>query len=112
MLPENLRDANRASADHMAVLFAAASLRIGNTGQDITLNESELDLLARVEHRRWCADRIERGWRYGARDNALLLHPSLRDFDELPPDEQEKDRVAVRTLAAVLSKTGRALQRG
>lgn len=61
-----------------------------------------MERLARIEHRRWMADRIDRGWTSGAaRDNARLIHPSIRPFDELSAEEQEKDRNAVRALAKI-----------
>jgi hypothetical protein len=50
------------------------------------------------------ADRIERGWRSGPeRDNARLIHPSIRDYDRLSEQEKEKDRQAVKVLAGIVS---------
>jgi hypothetical protein len=106
-LPENLRDANRAAAEHAPILFAAAGLRLAEAGTPAVLEEAEVELLARVEHRRWMADRIERGWRFGeTRDNARLLHPSLVAFEVLSAADQEKDRAQVRAMAEVLGREG------
>lgn len=105
-LPENLREANRAAAGHMAILFASEGLRLADAAaiRRAVDDPVVLDRLARVEHRRWLADRIERGWRYGAtRDNARLLHPSILEFDALSQDDQEKDRAAVRAFAKILA---------
>jgi hypothetical protein len=97
-LAENFRDANRAAAEHVPILLAAAGLQPGDAADETTL-----DRMARIEHRRWIADRIDRCSRYApVRDNARLLHPSLRDFDTLPPEEQEKDRNQVRTILSIL----------
>lgn len=50
------------------------------------------DMTARDEHQRWYNERWEQGWRYGpVRDNERKLHPSMRDFDELPLGERLKD---------------------
>lgn len=103
-LPENLREANRAAADHIAILFASVGVAFGDptaVGRALA-DPATLERLARVEHRRWMADRIERGWRSGKeRDNARLIHPSICDFDALSAEDQEKDRNAVRKLAEI-----------
>jgi hypothetical protein len=114
-LPENLRAANRSSADHAPILFASAGLRIepvagGAKPAQLTLDE--IERLARVEHRRWMADRIDRRWRAGkTRDDAMRIHPSLRDFDALSASEQEKDRSTVLALAQVLRIIGKMVTR-
>jgi hypothetical protein len=109
-LPENLRDANRASAEHAPILFAAAGLRIAGAGpgvEPVALSSAELEFLARVEHRRWIADRIDRGWRYDKiRDGRLMLHPALVPYEALSEDEKEKDRNAVRVLLSILAEQG------
>jgi len=103
-LPENMREANRASADHMAILFASEGVAITDKAAILrAINDpATLDRLARVEHRRWMTDRIEQGWRHGeTRDNNRLIHPSICDFDALSADDKEKDRNAVRKLAEI-----------
>ena len=113
-LPENLRDANRASADHAPLLFAAGGLRLvfDKAAESYSLSSEDLELLARVEHRRWVADRINRGWRYGkTRDDKLMLHPSIVPYEDLSENEREKDRNAVRTLLDVLTQQGLTLVR-
>jgi hypothetical protein len=109
-LPENLRDANRAAAEHAPILFAAAGLRLAASGMPAVLGEAEVEMLARVEHRRWMADRIERGWRFGEkRDNARLLHPNLLPFEALQLKDQEKDRAQVRAMVEVLACEGQVV---
>ena len=114
-LPENLRDANRASAEHAPILFAAAGLRIASAGpgvEPVALSSAEIEFLARVEHRRWVADRIDRGWRYNKiRDDRLLLHPALVPYEALSDDEKEKDRSAVRVLLSILGEQGKVVIR-
>jgi hypothetical protein len=114
-LPENLREANRASAEHAPILFAAAGLGIAGAGPGIepaVLSSAELEFLAKVEHRRWIADRIDRGWRYGKiRDDRLMLHPALVPYETLSEDEKERDRNAVRVLLSILAEQGKAVIR-
>jgi hypothetical protein len=98
-LSENLRDANRAAAEHVPILLAAVGLRAGDAANDETIER-----MARIEHHRWIADRLDRGWRYAPmRDNARLLHPSMLDYDALPEMEREKDRNQVRTILGLLA---------
>jgi hypothetical protein len=111
-LPENLREANRAAAEHAPILFAAVGRRIVSR-LDCPAHElaaEEIETLARIEHRRWMADRIDRGWRSGPeRNDDLLIHPSIMPFDLLSPQDQEKDRSAVRALQAALAHSRRHL---
>lgn len=113
-LAENLRDANRASAAHAPILFAALNLAFvpkDEARAPVTPDAEEIERLAQVEHRRWLADRIDRGWRHGpARDDRRRLHPSLVPFEELTPADREKDRNAVRALIAVHAEQGLVLQ--
>ncbi|NLH81981.1 MAG: hypothetical protein GX458_14185 [Phyllobacteriaceae bacterium] len=100
-LPENLRDANRAAADHVPILLAAIGRKAATwTGTDAaTLSEAEWAVLARIEHRRWAADRIDRGWRFGpVRDDDARRHPCLVPWEGLSDAEKAKDLESVRTL--------------
>jgi hypothetical protein len=114
-LAENLRDANRASAAHAPILFAALNLAFvskDEAREPVTPDAEAIERLARIEHRRWLADRIDRGWRHGpTRDDRRRLHPSLVPFEELTPADREKDRNAVRALIAVHAEQGLVLQR-
>ena len=99
-LPETLRDADRAAADHLAFLPVVIGRPLPADPADLTAEE--LEQLARAEHRRWCADRIDRGWRWGERrDDATRRHPSLVPWDRLSEADRQKDRNAVETLVAV-----------
>lgn len=114
-LSENLREANRAAAEHVPILFASAGFQITAVGpsvEPVLLSNTELELLARVEHRRWIADRISRGWRYGKiRNDQHMLHPSLVPYEALSEADREKDRNAVRALLIILAQQGLAIIR-
>jgi hypothetical protein len=99
-LPESLRQANRAQADHFAI--KAATLRRG-------LDDATLEALTEAEHRRWMAEKIVAGWRHGpVRDDARKLHPSLQAYAGLSEAEQRKDRDAVLTVARGLAREAAA----
>lgn len=106
-LPENIRHANRASADHIAVKLAAIDCRIvSGPAPGFAFTDAEIDDLAMMEHRRWAGERLLRGWRPGARNNDRRLHPDLKPFEVLGDDEQQKDRDAVRAIPEVLALAG------
>ena len=88
-LPESFRAANRAQADN---------IEIKKTQLSVARSLEFLERMAEAEHRRWMADRILSGWRYGnPRDDAKKLHPSIRPYPELSEDEKKKDRETVNT---------------
>lgn len=112
-LPENVRHANRAAADHIAVKLAAIGCRIvAGSGKPFAFIDAEIDGLARIEHRRWCAERLLRGWRTGSRDSDRRLHPDLKPFEELDEDARQKDRDAVRAISEVLALAVLSIVRG
>jgi RyR domain/TrkA-N domain len=108
-LPENLRNANRSSVEHAPILFAAAGYQIVANPEIKSSfpSDAEIELMAQVEHRRWMADRIERGWHFAAnRDDRLMLHPDLIPYEQLSDTGKQKDRNAVQTLAGIMKNQG------
>src|SRR6516165_4018887 len=113
-LPEMLRQANRSTVGHALILFASAGLRlVARSGIESAAPTSpELEMLAAVEHRRWIADHIDRGWRFGEkRDDRLMLHPDIRPYDALDEPDKEKDRTTVCVLLNSLRDQGWAIVR-
>ncbi len=91
-LPEGMRLANRAQADH---------LPIKRRTLDIARTDEVLEALAIAEHRRWMAEKVVAGWRYAPqRDDGRRLHPSIRPYDELSEEEKQKDRNTVLSALA------------
>ncbi|MFY7926933.1 MAG: RyR domain-containing protein [Aquidulcibacter sp.] len=102
-LPETLRNANRSAVQHMSIILKAVGFEPGHP-----IDDSLIERMARIEHRRWIVDRIEFGWRYAPeRNDALLLHPSLRNYEELTSEEQEKDHSQVRKLLELFLARGK-----
>lgn len=106
-LPETYRNANRYSADHLDVKLRAVGRRIvrSDTAPDAPLSEPELELLARMEHERWCADRLLDGWRYGeTRDNERKIHPNLLAYNQLTDPIKQLDRDNVLRIIEIEKK--------
>ena len=96
------RCSNISAADFGQVCREILSgMRRRNPGQP----ESErLELLARLEHIRWCRFHYLNNWTFGypeqggRKDSMRRVHSDLRPYDSLPEEEREKDREGVRTL--------------
>ncbi len=66
--------------------------------------------LAREEHARWIAEKLNQGWRYArTRVNRARLHNLLVPWDALSPMEQRKDIDAVAAIPELLDRAGFAL---
>ncbi len=60
--------------------------------------------LRRLEHQRWCAERLLLGWRHAqTTDRDLRLHKDLQPFDKLDREVQEKDATIV-TISDLLAQ--------
>ncbi len=91
----------------MAVKLAAIGCRVvDGSASNFAFTDAEIEVLARMEHRRWSGERLLRGWRPGERDDERRLHPDLKPFEELDDDGREKDRDAVRAIPEVLAQVG------
>jgi hypothetical protein len=109
-LDEDLRESNRQQADHLLVKLRALGLA-SVAGSDPhpaldRLAETGIELLARMEHLRWNAERILGGWKRGPRDLARRVSPYLADWDELPDEIREYDRASVRAIPDLLARLG------
>jgi hypothetical protein len=106
-LTETYRDANRGAADHIAVKLASLEYFIpqdpSNWSQQVDLTEN-LELLAKLEHNRWYAERRLNGWQYGPkRDDNRKIHPCLIPYEQLSEQEKQKDRTNIQDLQEFFS---------
>lgn len=109
-LDETWRQANRDVVAHIPAKLAsvdipperwrgAAGLPQLGEAERLYHGHSDLEVLARLEHERWNAQRRMEGWRYvdaPAKDQGRRLHPSLRGYDALTEQIKEYDRIMVR----------------
>ena len=104
-LSADLQDSNRQMADHVPVKLRA--IRCYKSGRSRSLplekfEESEGELLARMEHSRWCAERFISGWRLGATNHGEKTNANLVGWDRLEKKIQDYDRQAVDCIPRVL----------
>jgi hypothetical protein len=109
-LPETARNANRITADHFEVKMRALGYSILSKevlSESLVLQPEQLELLARMEHDRWWADRILDGWTFNAvRDNQRKYHPHLVPYVELTETIKQLDRDSVLQMIEILDSEG------
>jgi hypothetical protein len=114
-LPLDLKDDNRAVADHHFVkVVDSGCVLVPASGGDpgAPWHPAEIEELSRAEHDRWNTQRELAGWRHAPeRDDARKLHPDLVPWDALPEPRRELDRAVVRQVAALFAAAGESLRR-
>ena len=108
-LDETIRDANRHVTDHFEVKLRAVGCRLApqSEGAPAKLTAEEMELLARMDHDRWQADRSLAGWTFGAiRNNDLKQHPNMVPYEELSDELKQLDRDSIVKLRSILAASG------
>jgi len=106
-LTEEQKDANRFAADHLKIKvrslgFDPASPRLA--GEWAKLDDTQIEILSRMEHERWSAPLWLSGWTKGThRDELNRLHPDLIPYDDLSEGTKGYDRDQVRAVASYLT---------
>lgn len=55
-------------------------------------------------HAGWLKEKLETGWKYGpVKDPAKKEHPCFVPYEELPPEQKQKDAIFVATVRAMLA---------
>ena len=120
-LPPALRRSNEEAAAHAVIKldtvgYEARSYEPPRRGAAavppaVEFEEEEVELLARMEHNRWMAERLVAGWRYGDRRDETKRRPAFRPWASLAedPGEQAKDLDQILTLVRAYNLAGQAL---
>lgn len=117
-LSDDLKDSNRHQAAELAARLEAIGYEIGPLADadadELTFSDEEIELMARLEHERWIAERRGQGWRYapGPKDPAARTHPCIVGWNELGQADREKNRAAVRALPHLFADVGLEIYRG
>lgn len=109
-LAPELRESNREQARDIGRKLRAVDCalvpRMLDDG-DVSLNDDDVELLARMEHDRWRAERGSRGWRFAEhRDQARRLHPGLCEWEDLAEPLRYRSRESIREMVAILADAG------
>lgn len=68
--------------------------------------------IAEEIHKRWAAERISQGWKYGDyRDEKMKITNCLVPYNELPEEEKEYDRNTAETAIKLLIKNGYTIKK-
>jgi hypothetical protein len=115
-LPEHLRESNRKQVDHILEKLRTIGCTVHESGEDgappFRFTDEEVELLSRMEHDRWTAERLVDGWRSGpTRDVVDKVHPDLVSWEELSEEVREWDREPVRRIPELLATVGLEVRR-
>lgn len=56
----------------------------------------------RESHESWSREKLADGWTLGeVKDPEAKTHPCLVPYDQLPPEQQQKDQLYIQTVAAI-----------
>jgi voltage-gated potassium channel Kch len=93
-LPEHFKNSNRNQTIDMYLKLLYLEKRSNETRDELQkreLTESEKELLAKIEHRRWMIEKYVEGWSYGKRNNDKKYRESLINWEKLTNKDKEKD---------------------
>lgn len=105
-LGEELKESARAHADDIPRKLRMISCFLAQIQEHRTpvtkFDKEELEMLAKSEHERWSAERLQKQWRLGERDIAVRKSPFLIPWDDLLPEWQDVDRAMVESYPSIL----------
>ena len=106
VLAEPERSSNRKRADHMgAKLRAIGCSTTDKMDPEFSFSDDEALLMAKMEHNRWCAEKIASGWRYGpVRIESAKLNPIIGKWEDVDRVEQESQINDIRRLPVLLAE--------
>jgi hypothetical protein len=113
-LPELFKMSSRRFADHLHIKFAQSGLRMNkmSSPEILELTASEIESMAKLEHRRWTIERRLQGWVRGeTRSDTKRTHPDLVGWERLPLAVQNHNRAQMAALPAILVKAGFEVRR-
>lgn len=98
-----LRYSNISTADYHEIRCLMIR-RMGSKSDGSGLTAEQKELLAELEHMRWCRYHWLNNWRYGkpedgkAKDTSRRIHTDLIPYSELSEPEKKKDRDTIEVL--------------
>ncbi len=107
-LSDDLKQSNLEQAAHIGTKLDAIGCVVvpeSATTPHFAFSDTEIELLAKMERRRWVDERKGRGFVYGPVREGNQ-HPDLVDWQYLSESAQNKDRDAIRELPVILWQAG------
>ena len=113
-IPEPERGSNRQAADHLETKLRAIGCALTDApNPSFAFTDEEALLLAQMEQNRWSAEKLIGGWRWAEkRSDSARLNPFIGTFENLPPEEQQRNIEAIHNLPNPLAEQlGRGIAR-
>jgi ppGpp synthetase/RelA/SpoT-type nucleotidyltranferase len=109
-LDESLKHSNRDQATFCEEILKSCGYEVRAVQNSATMPDftlEEVERMAEMEHGRWNAERLLRGWRYGKeKDIPKKVSPWLIAWSEMPEEIKKFDRVAILNYCKLLEKAG------
>jgi len=115
-LREDLKDSNRQQAAYAEDVLRKVGYGLRQTTKikvaRPSFKTSEIEGLAEMEHGRWVVERLESGWKFGSKRDALnKMSPFLVPWNDLPEGVKEYDRKAVLNWPKIFAQAGLEIYR-
>jgi uncharacterized membrane protein len=107
-LPEEFKESNRAQARQIGEKLAVIGclmVPVFDPTLDFTFDDNELQLLARLEHERWMAERTAQGFEPGP-ERYGRVRPDLVPWERLSDEARAMNIQAVRRIPDMLARVG------
>lgn len=107
-LSQQMKESNRRQAEHISVKLEAIGCAVTMTSEwhvpPFLFSPEEIELMAKMEHERYVAERLARGRSRGERAVGKHINPGLGPWEELSEEMKDIDRDYVRGIPSMLSK--------
>jgi hypothetical protein len=106
-LDESFRQSNREQAEHLELKLRTYGYSAANADKcpPNTFDETQIEVLGRMEHARWCAERELAGWTYAPepKNPERRTSPDLVPWERLTPEARNKDFACVVAIPRILA---------
>jgi hypothetical protein len=109
-LPEDEKEQNRNNVrdiPHKMDIVGYIMVTNRNNDPEVEFQNEEIEKLAEKEHERWMKQKLDKNWKVAEQtDKSKHLHKDLVDWEKLPDDVKENDRVMIRAIPKIIASAG------
>lgn len=111
-LPDEMKGDNVAAAKRIPEVLRHAGLSVVTGGYprpviDAKVLEDNIELMAEAEHNGWMNHKKKNDWEWGeTRNDSKKIHNLLMPYKDLPEQDKDKDRNAVRNYPEIVKLAG------